>query len=168
MHSCVHTNLQAAHQQTEAGAVSSARPSPPVGGSVLVSRATSSTKMANAALQPVSHPMVVAGREAHTHACLCFRTHCLKIQGECCCGGFIHEILYSYPAGLPAFLIVANLVDVRRINPDGTEDQILLKEPRGTILALDYDPVQNQVKTTFPLCFMFFSFSPPLFMEYIL
>uniref|UniRef100_A0A8C6KW07 Epidermal growth factor n=1 Tax=Nothobranchius furzeri TaxID=105023 RepID=A0A8C6KW07_NOTFU len=47
--------------------------------------------------------------------------------------------------GPPPFLIVADLVDVRRMNPDGTEDQILVKEPRGTILALDYDPVLNQV-----------------------
>ncbi|KAM9740510.1 pro-epidermal growth factor isoform 2-T2 [Menidia menidia] len=47
--------------------------------------------------------------------------------------------------GPPPYLLVANLVDVRRINPDGTEDQTLVKEPRGTILALDYDPVQNYV-----------------------
>ncbi|XP_072252437.1 pro-epidermal growth factor [Leuresthes tenuis] len=47
--------------------------------------------------------------------------------------------------GPPAYLLVANLVDVRRINPDGTEDQTLVKEPRGTILALDYDPVQDYV-----------------------
>ncbi|XP_041846789.1 pro-epidermal growth factor [Melanotaenia boesemani] len=47
--------------------------------------------------------------------------------------------------GPPPYLLVANRVDVRRINPDGTEDQTLVKEPRGTILALDYDPVQNHV-----------------------
>ncbi|XP_038125007.1 pro-epidermal growth factor [Cyprinodon tularosa] len=47
--------------------------------------------------------------------------------------------------GPPAFLIVANLMDVRRMNPDGTEEQTLVKEPRGTILALDYDPVHHHV-----------------------
>uniref|UniRef100_A0A4W6F6W9 Epidermal growth factor n=1 Tax=Lates calcarifer TaxID=8187 RepID=A0A4W6F6W9_LATCA len=47
--------------------------------------------------------------------------------------------------GPPPYLLVANLVDVRRINPDGTEDQTLVEEPRGTIIALDYDPVQNNV-----------------------
>ncbi|XP_008277701.1 pro-epidermal growth factor [Stegastes partitus] len=48
-------------------------------------------------------------------------------------------------SGPPPYLLVANLVDVRRINPDGTGDQTLVEEPRGTILALDYDPVQNSV-----------------------
>ncbi|XP_054886331.1 pro-epidermal growth factor-like [Poeciliopsis prolifica] len=47
--------------------------------------------------------------------------------------------------GPPAFLIVANVMDVRRMNPDGTEEQTLVKEPRGTILALDFDPVQHRV-----------------------
>ncbi|XP_041800377.1 pro-epidermal growth factor [Chelmon rostratus] len=47
--------------------------------------------------------------------------------------------------GPPPYLLVANLVDVRQINPDGTGDQSLVEEPRGTIIALDYDPVQNNV-----------------------
>uniref|UniRef100_A0A3B4T8X9 Epidermal growth factor n=1 Tax=Seriola dumerili TaxID=41447 RepID=A0A3B4T8X9_SERDU len=47
--------------------------------------------------------------------------------------------------GPPPYLLVANLVDVRRIDPDGTGDQTLVEEPRGTIIALDYDPVQNDV-----------------------
>ncbi|XP_014862048.1 PREDICTED: pro-epidermal growth factor isoform X1 [Poecilia mexicana] len=47
--------------------------------------------------------------------------------------------------GPPAFLIVANLMDVRRMNPDGTEEQTLVKEPRGTILALDFDPIYHRV-----------------------
>ncbi len=50
-----------------------------------------------------------------------------------------------YSSGPPPYLLVANLVDVRQINPDGTGDQILVEEPRGTIVALDYDPVQNNV-----------------------
>lgn len=37
-------------------------------------------------------------------------------------------------------------MDVRRINPDGSEDQTLVEEPRGKIIALDYDPVQNNVR----------------------
>uniref|UniRef100_A0A671YI11 Epidermal growth factor n=1 Tax=Sparus aurata TaxID=8175 RepID=A0A671YI11_SPAAU len=48
-------------------------------------------------------------------------------------------------SGPPPYLLVANLVDVRRINPDGSEDQILVEEPRGKIIALDYDPVQNNL-----------------------
>uniref|UniRef100_A0A3P9P011 Epidermal growth factor n=1 Tax=Poecilia reticulata TaxID=8081 RepID=A0A3P9P011_POERE len=47
--------------------------------------------------------------------------------------------------GPPAFLIVANLLDVRRMNTDGMEEQTLVKEPRGTILALDFDPVYHRV-----------------------
>ncbi|XP_070769594.1 pro-epidermal growth factor [Enoplosus armatus] len=48
-------------------------------------------------------------------------------------------------SGPPPYLLVANLVDVRQIHPDGTVDQTLVEEPRGTIIALDYDPVQNNV-----------------------
>ncbi|XP_036934162.1 pro-epidermal growth factor [Acanthopagrus latus] len=48
-------------------------------------------------------------------------------------------------SGPPPYLLVANLVDVRQINPDGSEDQTLVEEPRGKIIALDYDPVQNNL-----------------------
>lgn len=37
-------------------------------------------------------------------------------------------------------------MEVRQIHPDGGDDQTLVKEPRGTILALDYDPVQKHVR----------------------
>ncbi|KAM7389104.1 hypothetical protein PAMP_023099 [Pampus punctatissimus] len=47
--------------------------------------------------------------------------------------------------GPPPYLLIANLVDVRRINLDGTGDQTIVEEPRGAIIALDYDPVQNNV-----------------------
>ncbi|XP_074529760.1 pro-epidermal growth factor [Halichoeres trimaculatus] len=43
--------------------------------------------------------------------------------------------------GPPPYLLVANLVDVRQIHPDGSGDHSLVEEPRGTIIALDYDPV---------------------------
>lgn len=49
--------FQAAHPQTEGVAVSAAILSPPLGGSVIVCQATSSTKMASAALLMVSHTM---------------------------------------------------------------------------------------------------------------
>ena len=78
---------------------------------------------------------------------LCFWSHFKKYKTKLYCG---HKVPCSYSSGPPPYLVVANLVDVRRINPDGTEDQTLVKEPRGTILALDYDPVQNYVK---PLSF---------------
>ncbi|KAG8003818.1 Pro-epidermal growth factor, partial [Nibea albiflora] len=48
-------------------------------------------------------------------------------------------------SGPPPYLLVANLVEIRKIHPDGTADQTLVEEPRGTIIALDYDPVQNNV-----------------------
>lgn len=51
------------------------------------------------------------------------------------------------PPGPPPSLLVANLVDVRVISADGGGDQTLVREPRGSILAVDYDPLQKQVKT---------------------
>lgn len=48
-------------------------------------------------------------------------------------------------SGPPSFLLVANLVDVRQINPGGSGNQILVEEPKGAIIALDYDPVENKV-----------------------
>nr|XP_023677952.1 pro-epidermal growth factor isoform X1 [Paramormyrops kingsleyae] len=43
------------------------------------------------------------------------------------------------------YLIFANAIDVRRMDWDGTGDRGLLQEPRGAILALDYDPVERKV-----------------------
>lgn len=37
-------------------------------------------------------------------------------------------------------------MEVRRINLDGTKEQTLMKDPRETISALDYDPVHHRVK----------------------
>ncbi|XP_056295640.1 pro-epidermal growth factor isoform X2 [Pseudoliparis swirei] len=48
-------------------------------------------------------------------------------------------------SGPPPYLLVANLVDVREVHPEGTRDQTLVEDPRGTIIALDYDPVQKIV-----------------------
>lgn len=45
------------------------------------------------------------------------------------------------------YLLVATPVDIRKINLDGTEDQILVTEPKGRIIALDYDPVRNDVRS---------------------
>ncbi|XP_035525395.1 pro-epidermal growth factor [Morone saxatilis] len=56
-----------------------------------------------------------------------------------------HDGKRCIASGPPPYLLVANLVDVRQINPDGTGDQTLVEEPRGTIIGLDYDPVQNNV-----------------------
>lgn len=57
-----------------------------------------------------------------------------------------HKTAHYYSSGPPPYLLFANLIDVRKINPDGTGDQTLVKDPRGTIIALDYDPVQNKVR----------------------
>uniref|UniRef100_A0A3P8PEI8 EGF-like domain-containing protein n=1 Tax=Astatotilapia calliptera TaxID=8154 RepID=A0A3P8PEI8_ASTCA len=70
------------------------------------------------------------------------------VSWECGClpGYQLHQDgKHCIATGPPSYLLVANLVDVRRINPDGTVDQILAEEPRGIIVALDYDPVQNNV-----------------------
>ncbi|KAI2656900.1 Pro-epidermal growth factor [Labeo rohita] len=47
--------------------------------------------------------------------------------------------------GPPAYLLFANMVDIRQINADGKKSKTLLEEPRGSIIAVDYDPVQEQV-----------------------
>uniref|UniRef100_A0A8C7TGH5 Epidermal growth factor n=1 Tax=Oncorhynchus mykiss TaxID=8022 RepID=A0A8C7TGH5_ONCMY len=47
--------------------------------------------------------------------------------------------------GPPPYLLLANIVNIRRVNLDGTGDQSLVEEPSGTVIALDYDPVQNKV-----------------------
>ncbi|XP_051944898.1 pro-epidermal growth factor [Xyrauchen texanus] len=47
--------------------------------------------------------------------------------------------------GPPPYLLFANVVDIRKINTDGTKNRRLLEEPRGTIIAVDYDPVENKV-----------------------
>ncbi|XP_056898300.1 pro-epidermal growth factor isoform X2 [Takifugu flavidus] len=59
--------------------------------------------------------------------------------------GLHHDGKRCIAAGPPSFLVVANLVDVRQINPDGSGDQILVEETNGAIIALDYDPVENKV-----------------------
>uniref|UniRef100_A0A8D3C9F9 Epidermal growth factor n=1 Tax=Scophthalmus maximus TaxID=52904 RepID=A0A8D3C9F9_SCOMX len=66
--------------------------------------------------------------------CGCLPGYQLHLDGKRCIA-----------TGPPPYLLVANFVDVRRINPDGTGDQTLVEEPRGTIVALDYDPIQNNV-----------------------
>lgn len=58
--------------------------------------------------------------------------------------GFV--LFFVFFLGPPTFLLVANLVDVLQINPDGNGDQTLVQEPEGRIIALDYDPVQKSVR----------------------
>lgn len=65
------------------------------------------------------------------------------------------DICFSGP---PAFLLVANLVDVHQINPDNTGAQTLVEESRGIIIALDYDPVQLNVRRIHIMFHMFFFF----------
>ncbi|XP_048858614.1 pro-epidermal growth factor isoform X2 [Brienomyrus brachyistius] len=43
------------------------------------------------------------------------------------------------------YLIFASARDIRRMDWDGTGDRGLLEEPQGTVLALDYDPVERKV-----------------------
>lgn len=155
--------LQVARQQTEGAAAKSVRLSRLVGGSVLVCMATSSTKTANAALLWVSHINARQTAEPHAPTVKCptgslaststvnnewmnksqLNTH---IKRHVHCSILAHETVWCYSPGPTPYLLVANLVAVRRINPDGTGDQTLVEDPRGTIIALDYDPVKDKVR----------------------
>ncbi|XP_053735965.1 pro-epidermal growth factor isoform X3 [Synchiropus splendidus] len=47
--------------------------------------------------------------------------------------------------GPPPYLLVAHLLGIQRVNPDGTGDQSVVEESRGAVVAVDYDPVQKHV-----------------------
>ncbi|XP_032383448.1 pro-epidermal growth factor [Etheostoma spectabile] len=77
---------------------------------------------------------------------LCTPVPPTRWQCGCLPGYQLHQDGKRCIASGPApYLLVANLVDVKQINLDGTGDKSLVEEPRGTIIALDYDPVQNNV-----------------------
>ncbi|XP_061690115.1 pro-epidermal growth factor [Syngnathoides biaculeatus] len=68
---------------------------------------------------------------------------------SCLPGYQLHqEAKQCIASGPTPYLLVASLVGVQRINSDGTEAQILVEEPRGEIVSLDYDPVSNHVYFT--------------------
>ncbi|GAA6074945.1 pro-epidermal growth factor, partial [Tachysurus ichikawai] len=46
----------------------------------------------------------------------------------------------------PALMLFANMVDVRMVNVDGSESRSLMNESKRSIMAVDYDPVQNRWK----------------------
>ncbi|KAF3838736.1 hypothetical protein F7725_010504, partial [Dissostichus mawsoni] len=62
--------------------------------------------------------------------CVCPEGSSLQEDGQAC-------------TGPPPYLLVANFDNVRQIDPDGSGDQTVVEEPRGAIIALDYDPVQQ-------------------------
>ncbi|XP_068182287.1 pro-epidermal growth factor [Antennarius striatus] len=67
-------------------------------------------------------------------------------QCGCLPGYQLHQDAKQCIASGPLpYLLVADLVDIRQINPYGTGDQTLVEEPRGAIIALDFDPVQEMV-----------------------
>ncbi|XP_034739439.1 pro-epidermal growth factor [Etheostoma cragini] len=77
---------------------------------------------------------------------LCTPVSPTRWQCGCLPGYQLHQDGKRCIASGPApYLLVANLVDVKQINLDGTGDKSLVEEPRGTIIALDYDPVENNV-----------------------
>ncbi|KAF4094118.1 hypothetical protein AMELA_G00009360 [Ameiurus melas] len=47
--------------------------------------------------------------------------------------------------GPPALMLFANMVDVRIVNVDGSDSRSLMNESQRSIMAVDYDPVQNRV-----------------------
>uniref|UniRef100_A0A3Q3JAL6 EGF-like domain-containing protein n=1 Tax=Monopterus albus TaxID=43700 RepID=A0A3Q3JAL6_MONAL len=80
---------------------------------------------------------------------LCTPVSPRRWQCGCLSGYQLHQdVKVSCFSGPPPYLLVANLVDVRKIYPDGTGDQTLLEDPRAAIIALDYDPVEQNVYFT--------------------
>nr|XP_055034923.1 pro-epidermal growth factor [Misgurnus anguillicaudatus] len=106
--------------------------------------------------------------------CLCPEGSILKADGRSCTGcmsadrgGCSHICLTLFPGrwvcecrpgyqlqpngkhcaatGPPPYLLFANVMDIIMMNVDGTKSKKVLEEPRGTIIAVDYDPVQKQV-----------------------
>uniref|UniRef100_A0A8C1BTN5 Epidermal growth factor n=1 Tax=Cyprinus carpio carpio TaxID=630221 RepID=A0A8C1BTN5_CYPCA len=70
---------------------------------------------------------------------------------QCAAPGKAYKLFYILHSarvpvsGPPMYLLFANIVDIRQINADGKKSKTLLEEPRGSIIAVDYDPVQKQV-----------------------
>lgn len=140
--------LQDVQHQTEGVAVSSAPLLHRLGGSAAVCQAMGCTMMGSVALLLVSSSNSrwtdVIPIDKHSDYSIYVQpfTLCSHLQFLL---QWILKCYVLYLSGPSSFLVVANLVDVRQINPDGSGDQILVEEPNGAIIALDYDPVENKV-----------------------
>ncbi|XP_060740688.1 pro-epidermal growth factor [Tachysurus vachellii] len=66
--------------------------------------------------------------------CVCQPGYTLQPDGKQC-----------KASGPPAQLLFANMVDVRSVNVDGSKSRSLMNESKRSIMAVDYDPVQNRV-----------------------
>nr|XP_057914097.1 pro-epidermal growth factor [Doryrhamphus excisus] len=77
---------------------------------------------------------------------LCTPVAATRWQCECLPGYQLHQDgKRCIASGPPPYLLVASLVGVQRLNTDGTEGQIVVEEPRGAIISLDYDPMHDKV-----------------------
>ncbi|KAK3564778.1 hypothetical protein QTP86_026407 [Hemibagrus guttatus] len=63
--------------------------------------------------------------------CVCPVGSSLKPDGHSC-------------TGPPALMLFGNMVDVRSVNVDGSDSRSLMNESKRSIMAVDYDPVQNR------------------------
>ncbi|XP_058252369.1 pro-epidermal growth factor isoform X1 [Hemibagrus wyckioides] len=66
--------------------------------------------------------------------CMCQPGYQLQTDGKQC-----------KASGPPALMLFANMVDVRSVNVDGSDSRSLMNESKRSIMAVDYDPVQNRV-----------------------
>ncbi|KAK3536147.1 hypothetical protein QTP70_031314 [Hemibagrus guttatus] len=86
-------------------------------------------------LQPDGKQCKASGMTTHTHI------HTVSPQ----------LTTFTYSRGPPALMLFANMVDVRSVNVDGSDSRSLMNESKRSIMAVDYDPVQNRAveKKTF-------------------
>ncbi|XP_072291301.1 pro-epidermal growth factor [Eucyclogobius newberryi] len=89
-----------------------------------------------------------ADRGGCSQLCTALSSSVSSSQWQCgCVPGYElqHDGRRCTAVGPPPLLLVATLVDVRKLRLDGSGEEVLLSETSGRITALDYDPVHKDV-----------------------